>query len=157
MQKINKITAVIVLVLGIVAIILGATLMGGGAHHSSEVRNLSHSAKYYNADGAAFGADFYTYMYDASDMIVDELNDINEGLSTVVTAQNAIMENTASAVDAVDDLIDAVGKAGGMIVIAIGLGILAYGIPNAGRAFAPVEKAAVVEDESVEEEVSAEE
>ena len=64
-------------------------------------------ATYYDVDSAKFGADFYTEIYDASDTIVDELNDINKGLDVVSNSQKTMIE--------------AIYYAAGMIIIVIGL------------------------------------
>lgn len=123
---IKKITAIVMAALGLIAIIMGAAISGKDADTSSFV----HSAGYYNADSAAFGADFYTYIYDASDTIVDALSDMNNGISEAVAAQNYQIKKAA-------ETTEAVYKAGGMIVIAIGLAILAYAAPKVVAAFVP--------------------
>ena len=138
MANIKKITAIITAVIGIVVIILGATLMGETANHAVDDNSFRYVAENYNADYASFGADFYTYIYDASDTIVDELNDINKAMETVVKAQNSINAAATANVLATDDLIDTVNHVGGMIIIAIGLSILAYAVQKIGVAFAPV-------------------
>lgn len=102
--KIN-IMPVISLLLGVVIIIMGITVK------NKEVSIDTYSAKNYDAEGAAFGGDFYTEIYGASDMIVDELNDINRG----VEALSESMEVMANAVY----------YPIGMAIIAIGIGVIA--------------------------------
>lgn len=138
MANIKKITAIITAVIGIIVTILGVTLMGETANHAVDDNSFRYVAENYNADYASFGADFYTYIYGASDTIVDELNDINKAMETVVKAQNSINAAVTANVLATDDLIDTVNHVGGMIVIAIGLSILAYAVQKIGVAFAPV-------------------
>lgn len=138
MANIKKITAIITAVIGIVVIILGATLMGETANHAVDDNSFRYVAENYNADYASFGGDFYTYIYGASDTIVDELDDINKAMETVVKAQNSINAAVTANVLATDDLIDTVNHVGGMIIIAIGLSILAYAVQKIGVAFTPV-------------------
>ena len=152
MKNLKKITAVVTAVIAVIVIILGVTVLNAGTTHSVDDSSFRYSATEYDAKGASFGADFYTYVYDASDIIVDELDEINKGMETVVKAQSAINENVATGVDAIDDLIAVVCKAAGMIIISIGLAILAYAVQCIGKAFAPVETVKAVEAaETVEE------
>lgn len=137
LQNLKKITAIVTAVIGLIVIILGATLMGKADRFSVNDDNFHYTATYYSVQDASFGADFYTYMYDASDTIVDELNDINSAISTVVAAQDAVVANTAANIKATMALTETVGKAGGMITIAIGLAVLASAIQIASTAFAP--------------------
>lgn len=154
-MNLKKITAVIMALIGVVVIILGATMMKDAPGHSVSDASFRYSADYYNADGASFGADFYTYIYDASDIMVDELNDINNAMETVVSGQSKLNQSIAAGVRAADDLIDTVNHVGGMIVIAIGLAILAYAVQALSAAFAPV-SGSKQEDEIVEEVVAEE-
>ena len=68
-------------------------------------------AEQFNVDYATFGADFYTEIYGASDIIADELNAINGGIeslsASISTFANIIYFST------------------GMLIIAIGLGTIA--------------------------------
>lgn len=137
-MNLKKITAVLMALIGVVVIILGATMMKDAPGHSAADISLRHSASDYYAKSASFGADFYTYIYDASDIMVDELNEINHAMETVVSGQKKLNQSIAAGVHAADDLIDTVNHVGGMIVIAIGLAILAYAIQVLGAAFAPV-------------------
>ena len=122
----KKIISLLMAIIGIVVIILGVGLMGDTA----SAKSFSHSASYYNADSASFGGDFYTYIYEASDTIVDELDDINNGVSTMVDAQSAQLKKTA-------ETTTAIYKTGGMIVIAIGLAIVAGALALGASAFTP--------------------
>lgn len=66
-----NVMSVISLFLGVAIIIMGISVMNG------KVNIDTYSAGHYDADHAEFGGDFYTEIYGASDIIVDELNDIN--------------------------------------------------------------------------------
>lgn len=74
--KIN-VLAFVSLILGIVIIFMGYAVM------TKEISIDTYTAKDYNVDYAAFGADFYTEIYGASDVIVDELSDINNGIESM--------------------------------------------------------------------------
>ena len=144
--NLKKITAIVMAVIGLVVVILGATMMKDVSNYSVNNDNFKYSTSYYNAEDVSFGGDFYTYMYAASNTIVDELDDINFALATVVDAQDAIVTNTAANVKATGDLIEAIGKTGGMITIAIGLAIFSAAVKAAGSAFAPVTPTKKVEE-----------
>lgn len=103
-KKFN-VMSIISLLLGIVIIIMGITVM------NAEVSIDTYSAKHYDADYAAFGGDFYTEIYGASDMIVDELNDIN-GSIEILSESMAAMANV-------------IYYPAGMMIIALGLGVVA--------------------------------
>ena len=137
MKHLKKITAIITVLIGIVVIFLGTSVMDPSANHKVSAKTPSYTAGYYNAEYASFGADFYTYIYEASDIIVDELNDINSAMGVLVQAQNAATEAAAEHVEATDDLISTVGKVGGMVIVAIGLAIVANGLQAVGAAFVP--------------------
>ncbi len=97
--------SIISLLLGVVIIIMGITVM------NKKVSIDTYSAKHYDADYAAFGADFYTEIYGASDIIVDELNDINGGVEV-------LSESMA-------DMANVIYYPVGMMIIALGLGVIA--------------------------------
>ena len=86
-------------------IVMGITVMNKG------VSIDTYSAKHYDADYAAFGGDFYTEIYGVTDMIVDELNDINSGVE-VLSESMATMASV-------------IYYSTGMIIIALGLGVVA--------------------------------
>ena len=136
-KNFKKIAAIITAALGLIAIILGLTLLGDRDGQSSFYNSYNYSPNFYSTDNASFGADFYTYMYDASDTIVDELNGINQAMGSVVDAQTDIVRNTARTVQATNDLMDVVSRTGGVITIAIGLALLAYAANCAAAAFVP--------------------
>lgn len=96
---------IISLLLGVVIIIMGITVM------NKEVSIDTYIAKHYDADYAAFGGDFYTEIYGASDIIVDELNDINGGIEV-------LSESIAALANVIYYPI-------GMMIIALGLGVVA--------------------------------
>lgn len=74
--KIN-VLAFVSMILGIVIIFMGYTVM------NKDISIDTYTAKDYNVDYAAFGGDFYTEIYGASDTIVDELSDINNGIESI--------------------------------------------------------------------------
>ena len=138
-NNLRKITAIVTAVLGLIAIILGFTLLGEQDTHSTNGQSFGHIATVSDVPGASFGADFYTYMYDASDVMVSELSAINHAASTIIDAQNAIIKNPASTVRAADALANTISKVGGVVTIAIGMAILAYAANCAAVAFVPAE------------------
>lgn len=101
------------LIIGIVIVILGINVV----LHKIEAE--SYDVKSYDADSAIFGADFYTEIYGASDIIVDELNDINGGISIIT--------------DRMDMVTQAIYYGSGMIIIAIGLGVVAVSFIYLGK------------------------
>ena len=131
----KKICAILCVVIGIAVIILGASFKGETASFRVSSSRASYTADSYNISYASFGGDFYTYIYRGSDTIVDELNDINHAIETVVKAEAGIQDAVATNVEAVNGLIRTVNKAAGLIVMAIGLGILAFGLNGLGKAF----------------------
>ena len=149
MKKMEKISAIIMAVIGVIVIILGAVLTGQSANYAVEDNSFRYVANEYDADYAAFGGDFYTYVYGASDIIVDELDEINRALETVVRAQDSINAAVTANVLATDALINTVNKVGGMIIISIGLTILAFAVKNLLVVIVPVGKND--EEEIVEE------
>ncbi len=111
-SKIN-IMPIFSLIIGVIVVILGFTVL-------SHKTNLEiYDASVYNVDKAVFGADFYTEIYSASDTIVDELNDINSGISSLSGSIVAV--------------IDAIYYGAGMIIIALGLGIISISFINIGK------------------------
>ena len=98
--------AIITVIIGLIVVILG---VGISPEYAS-----THYAGYHDVLSASFGGDFYTYVYDGIDTIVDELSEINEGVEAMVYAERANAETIAS-----------VGK---IAVIAIGLLIVVIGM-----------------------------
>ena len=117
----KKLSAIIIAVIGIAIIVMGACY---AAEASSYRYGYSHDAGYHDVPDAAFGADFYTYMYDASDTIVTELNQINNAMEDVVSAESRILSATAESV-----------KMSGMLMVSIGLAVLAFGVKCLGDEF----------------------
>lgn len=109
----KTILPIISLVIGVVIVIMGFMLLT----HKSNIE--VYDARIYDVDKVAFGADFYTEIYNASDTIVDELNDINGGI--------AVISNSLASV------IEAIYYGGGMVVIALGLGIVAISFMNINK------------------------
>lgn len=111
-RKIN-ICAVVAMVIGCLVLFMGSSVM------KKTVHNDVHDATSYQVDYAKFGADFYTEIYQASDTMVDELNDINSGIATVSETMNA--------------QINAIYYASGMIIMALGLAIISVSIININK------------------------
>lgn len=132
---VKKILSIVVAVIAVVIIVLGISLISTDPVGASYSGDFGH----YDAESAAFGADFYTYMYNASDIIVSELNDIGNNLPEIIAAQNG-------AIKATNNLNETVAKAGGMVVIAIGLAVLAYSVKGIVDAFIPCCKKQAAED-----------
>ena len=78
---------------------------------NKDVYVSTHRAKTYSVDSARFGADFYTEMYNASDVMVDELNDINGGISDMSRSMDEVAEIVCFSV--------------GMLIVALGIGVIA--------------------------------
>ena len=115
-DKTNKIRIIftsIALIIGLITIIMGYKVM------SHDVEAELHNAGMYDVGFNAFGGDFYTEIYKASDTIVDELNSINHGISIVSNS----MKST----------IKAIYYGSGMVIIAIGLGITAFPLIEFGK------------------------
>lgn len=105
--------AIISVLIGLAIIIIGIVLM------NSSVTVPNHSATSYSVKSAKFGADFYTYMYDASDTMVSELDEINHGIQT-------LSESSLSVIMAINHSV-------GMLIIAIGLCTIAVAFPKVRR------------------------
>lgn len=97
----NNILPFISLVIGIVILVMGIFVITQKAH------TKVFSASEYDAASAKFGADFYTEIYEVTDIIVDELNDVNNGMEIISSSIN--------------NIIDAIYFSAGMIIIALGL------------------------------------
>lgn len=102
----KKLSAILMSAVAVIVIILGLTI-------STEVKNPA-TAGYYDVPGASFGADFYTYVYDGIDTMVDEMSSINNNIVRSQHAAVEAQENTA--------------KACKIIVISIGLAIFALAL-----------------------------
>ena len=144
----KKITSVITAIIGIIVIIMGVSFMNNTSNYSVSGGSFQFSPPNFDVEGAKFGADFYTYMYGASDTIVEELDSLNQAMEVMVDAQNSI--KAATAVNA-----RATCVTGGMIVIAIGLAILAYATQAIGVAFFTVDPKPVVQQPVVQQPVAA--
>jgi len=93
------------LLLGVIIFVMGIFV----ATKKADVE--TYSARNYDVAYAAFGADFYTEIYGASDTIADELNDINGGIEYL---SNAICS-----------VINVIYFSAGIITIALGLATIA--------------------------------
>ncbi len=103
--KINFMS-IIALILGIVIIVMGSKVM------KMKVDVDTYTAKRYDVEYAAFGGDFYTEIYKATDVIVDELDDMNGGIETLSESIAAISNTIYYPI--------------GMLLIALGLGVVAF-------------------------------
>lgn len=136
----KKITSILVTVIGIAMIIYGATWNASIPDNTVKNKIYSHSSQGYSVRGAAFGADFYTYTYDALDTIVDELDSIDSGLSALLSAETGIYQATAANIETVTDLSQMISKSVGLIFIGFGLTVLAIGLTQVGSAFTITKK-----------------
>ena len=107
--KIN-IMAIISLVIGIVILITGFTVK------NKKFDIETYTATKYSADYAEFGADFYTYIYEASDIAVDAISAVNGGIASL---SNSIAEYS-----------EIITYSAGMIIVAIGAGVIAVSAMN---------------------------
>lgn len=94
------------LAIGIIILIMGFTVV------SKKTAISTHNAFYHDVPSAAFGADFYTEIYGATDKIADELNDINRGVEVLSNSLN--------------DIAKVIYFSAGMLIIAVGLGTIAF-------------------------------
>lgn len=111
--KMRMIFTSIALVIGIITVLMGFKIV------SHDVDAKIHKTNMYDVGYSAFGGDFYTEIYKASDTIVDELNSINNGMFTITNS----MKST----------IKVIYYCSGMIIIAIGLGITAFSLIEMGK------------------------
>lgn len=114
-KKFN-VMSIISLILGVVIIVMGVSVM------NKEVSIDTYSAGNYNADYdadyAAFGGDFYTEIYGATDIIVDELNDVVDELDDLNGGVEVLSESIGTMANVIYYPV-------GMLIIAIGLGVVA--------------------------------
>ena len=97
------------------ALIIGVIIIGMGAYTTTKSAGVKvHTAKTYEAEYAAFGADFYTEIYGATKAASDSLNNIDAGLAIVSKDANSI--------------INAMYFSTGMIIMAIGGAVVAVSI-----------------------------
>ena len=102
--------ALVSMAIGLVIIIMGFAVIG------KDVSVNTHHANAYDVDYAAFGADFYTEIYGASDVIVSALDDINGGIGQI--SQSMVV------------LANVVQYPIGMLIVALGLGVIAVSCNN---------------------------
>lgn len=102
------------LVIGIAVCILGIMVL------LKKTDAQVYDANTYDAEESAFGGDFYTEIYSASDIIVDELSDINGGISSI----SGLIVNG----------IETLYYCSGLIIIAMGLSIISISLINIGKA-----------------------
>lgn len=149
MKAFKKFSTIAMAVVGVIIIILGFVAMGYSETNTSGYVNTTGN---YDVDGASFGGDFYTYMYTASDTIVDELDDLIDVTGSVRSA-------VAANVSATDDLNDTVSFVGGALLLSIGLIVLVCSLRSMGEVFcvaAPVAAAEETSEEAAPEDVQPE-
>ncbi len=127
----RKFSSVLCALLGIVIVLFGYKMDQDAVNHAESLRTYSYDAGSYYVPYASFGGDFYTYMYNASDTIVDELDDMNKGMEQVVAAEANIQKQVTANARATDALTHAVY----MLIIAVGCGIFAAGLISTAGAF----------------------
>lgn len=134
----KKAMSIVSVVIGIVIVALGIAITSEKPDNFMlEDNYYRYDAQEYDLDYASFGADFYTYIYGSTDMIVDQLSDINKAFETIVKAQNASIEALSVNVSALNSLISTTSKTNGLVMIAIGLAVLAYALNALSTAFSP--------------------
>lgn len=95
----KKKVSIITTVLGVALIIMGLIVAFKGMY----------TWNYNDVPYASFGADFYTYTYDALDTIVSELSNLDSGIEALICTL-------------------------GMIIIAIGVAVFCYGLNGIANA-----------------------
>lgn len=135
-MNMKKITSVLMAVIGLLVLVLGIAFQPEVTSFDLTEKTFKYTAENYDLPYAAFGADFYTDIYEGSDLIVDALDDINRSTETVVAVQNAIYTASSASVHALEELNRNIGKTVRFVLIAIGLSILAAALPQLGSAFA---------------------
>ena len=98
--------SIIALMLGLVIVITGICVMVNSTNMSKH-RGDNFSVKYME-----FGTDFYTGIYKASNVIVDGVNDINQGVEVISESMLTIV------------------NVFGLVIISIGLAVVAFSIVN---------------------------
>ncbi len=136
----KKSFAIVSAIISLGVVILGIYVANGLSSHASSYRYKEEKAEdiyggSYDVDSARFGADFYSYMYEASATIVAELdrsmdlqNDIHEDL---VELKNEVgTGNNLSVL-----LAEHMSTLAGFLIMAIGLASLSFSLYNVGKAF----------------------
>lgn len=125
-KKEFNVGAIISLLIGVVIVIFGVIIMNQDADISTHsARYDTHLALPYDIINYSFGADFYTEMYEASNTIVDELDDINKGLGIVSKGIASVDSGVSNISYATKELADIINYAAGVITIAVGMGVVA--------------------------------
>lgn len=117
-----KIMPLISLVIGVIMIIIGYKVMRQTADEEAVYTGASYSAGSYNVSDYTFGADFYSEIYEASNTIVDELDEINSNVADGFTDVNKAAEAVTSSVN---NIIDTIYYVAGMLIIVLGMGTIA--------------------------------
>lgn len=92
------------------------------ADEEAVYKGASYSAGSYNVSDYTFGADFYSEIYEASNTIVDELDEINSNVADGFTDVNKAAEAVTSSVN---NIIDTIYYVAGMLIIVLGMGTIA--------------------------------
>lgn len=135
----KKVTSIIGIVAGVAVLILGVMAFKGEFYKS--VAQTIYPESYVSS--ASFGADFYTYIYDA----VKSANDSIGNLSSTVGA---------SVTNAANAQLKMMGKIGGIIVIALGTLIITSNLSGLATALEEGKKKANNEYVPLEEKVASE-
>ena len=153
----KKIMSSVAMVIGLAIIIIGVNTYYCGTNgytltYSPEyVENQNLHKIDYDVRSASFGADFYSYIYDASDTIVSELNDS-------LDAYNGINKSIVQLTNRVEDgnrfislqlgcLDSGLERMCGLIIIALGLATFAYSLFSIAVAFEPSPNATAKKEE----------
>lgn len=112
-KKYIDVRFIISFILGVCIIVLGISVI------KKEANIEIYEAMRYDANKLEFGADFYTEIYGATDIIVDELSDVNKGIE--------ILSNS------VIIIVKSIYYVGGMLMIAFGVGVIAMSILNMNK------------------------
>ena len=77
------------IIMGVIMIIVGIVITTKGSD-IARYSGIYSNSKNFDVNDAKFGADFYTYMYGASDTIVEELDVMIDGMDEMVDGMNAL-------------------------------------------------------------------
>ena len=117
-----RIMPIISFAIGVVMIIIGCIVMKQKSDDGTIYLGNTYSSNSYNVEDYSFGADFYSEIYQASNTIVDELDDINKNISSGFTDVN----NAASAITgSINNIIDTIYFVSGVLIIVLGMGTVA--------------------------------
>lgn len=99
----KRLSSIIAIVIGVAIIIIGTCSMGGASAYN-------HNAQSVFLEDTEFGADFYTYIYEASYKISSQLENIDAGIEKMIQAEARTQSTIAT------------------VMICIGLAVIAFGL-----------------------------